>query len=232
VQGREFARKIVGVPLAALWLVLALPPAQAQSGPPAAPSSPLPVTSGLPPAWTGFERAWRSISGYTATVTVFERRGDEVQNVAFDYAFHKPSSAMVHVLEGPNAGVTLVWNGGSTVVAHRGSGLAALFKKTLSLHDRLVTTIRGSSIDQLSYAAILAHAHDTAGPLSQAVGPIIGGIPTTAVTLVPATSSTDTGLTREIVDISTTTDLPVRVIGYDQATLVRQIDFSDVRPER
>jgi hypothetical protein len=220
--------------LAAWWLTaaaIAMPgaPAQAQGTSAPAQPSPLPEASGLPPAWSAFERTWAGISGYTATVTVFERLGNAVQNVEFDYTFHKPSSATVHVLKGPNAGVTLVWNGAGTVVAHRGSGLAALFTKTLSLHDPLVTTIRGSSIDQLSYAAILAHAHDTAGPLSQAVGPIIGGIPTAAVTLVPTTSGTDSGLTREVVDLSTMTNLPMRVIGYDRTTLVRQIDFSGVK---
>ena len=30
-----------------------------------------------------------------------------------------------------------------------------MFKRTLSLHDPLVTTLRGSSIDQLSFGAIL-----------------------------------------------------------------------------
>ncbi len=209
-------------------LMLALPlfvckPSEAQS------ASPLPALAGLPPAWMAFERAWTHISSYRATVTVFERREDVVQNVAFDYTFDKPSSATVHVVKGPNAGVTLVWNGGTTVIAHRGSGLAALFKKTMSLHDPRVTTIRGSSIDQLSFAAILAHAQDTAGPLSESAGPVIDGTPTAAVTLIPASSATDTGLAREVVDISLSTSLPVRVLGYNKTTLVRQIDFTNVR---
>ena len=46
----------------------------------------------------------------------------------------------------------LTWDGGAMVVAWRGSGLAAMFKRTLSLHDPLVTTLRGSSIDQLRFA--------------------------------------------------------------------------------
>lgn len=214
--------------LIARGLTLALPlfvpaPTKAQS------ASPLPVPSGPPPAWIAFEGAWTGISGYTATVTVFERRGDEVQNVAFAYTFDKPSSATVHVIKGPNAGVTLVWNGGDSVIAHRGSGLAALFKKTMSLHDPLVRTIRGSSIDQLSFAAILAHAQNTAGPVSESFGPVIDGVPTADVTLIPASSTTNTGLTREVVDISLSTSLPVRVLGYNETTLVRQIDFTNVR---
>jgi hypothetical protein len=230
------ARIAWGLMLALSLFVCA--PSEAQSPSPTglpsplpAPSSamPSPVPSSLPPAWMSFERAWTGISGYTATVTVFERRGDEVQHVAFDYTFDKPSSATVHVIKGPNAGVTLVWNGGSTVIAHRGSGLVALFKKTMSLHDPLITTIRGSSIDQLSFAAILTHAQDTAGPVTQSIGPVINGTPTTAVTLIPASSATDASLTREVVDISLSTSLPVRVLGYSETTLVRQIDFTNVR---
>jgi len=113
----------------------------------------------------------------------------------------KPSSATVHFSAGPNAGVTVVWNGGNTVVAHRGAGFTALFKKTFSLNNPRATTIRGSSIDQLSFAAILAHSQGTPGIVSQDVGPTILDIPTEAVTLVPTSSVADTGLTCEVVDI-------------------------------
>jgi hypothetical protein len=73
----------------------------------------------------------------------------------------------MHVLSGPNAGVAVVWGGGTTVIAHRGSGLAAMFKKTFALHDPQATTIRGSSIDQLSFGAILLHGAES-DPLARA----------------------------------------------------------------
>jgi outer membrane lipoprotein-sorting protein len=185
-----------------------------------------------PPAWAAFSRAWADIVGYSATVTIFEKKGTQVQHVVFDYNFRKPSRATVHVVQGPNAGVTLVWNGGSTMAAHRGSGFIAQFKRTVSLHDPLVTTIRGSSIDQLSFGAILTHAQQTAGAVSQSRGPRIGGVTTEAVTLIPTSSASDAGLTHEVVDISTSTHFPMRVLGYNGGTLVRSIDFSNVRLER
>ena len=135
----------------------------------------------------------------------------------------------MHFIGGPNAGVTVVWNGGNTVVAHRGTGLIALFKKTFSLHDPRVTTIRRSSIDQLSFAAILAHAESTPGIVSQDAGPSILDIPTKAITLVPTASLAGTGITREVVDISVPTGLPLRILGYEGNTLVRQIDFSNIK---
>lgn len=155
-----------------------------------------------------------------------------MQNWVFDYTFRKPSSATVHYNKGPNAGVTVVWNGGDTLAAHRGGGLLALFKRTFSLHDPIVTTIRGSSIDELSFAAILAHGNGVAGTVSEGTGPTILGDPTQAVTLIPNSSVADAGLTQEIIDISTLSGLPVRILGYDGTMLVRQVDFADVRIAR
>ena len=97
------------------------------------------------------------------------------------------------------------------MVARRGTGLAALFKKTFSLHDPGVTTIRGSSIDQLRFGAILAQAQQVGGTLSEAGSDVIDGVATDAVALVPADPAADAGLSREVVELSEVTHLPVRV---------------------
>jgi outer membrane lipoprotein-sorting protein len=182
-----------------------------------------------PAAWTTFEQTWANITAYSATVAIFEREGAQVQSSVLNYTFRKPSSASVHFVAGKNAGVTVTWSGDETVVAHRGSGLIALFKKTFALHDPQVTTIRGSSIDQLSFAAFIAHSKGTPGIVSEQPGPTILDIPTEAVTLIPTSSATDTGLTREIIDLSVSTNLPLRVLGYEQDTLVREVDFSNIQ---
>lgn len=182
-----------------------------------------------PPVWAAFKDIWKNATSYSATLIVFEWEGAEVRSSTLDYTFHKPSSATLHFTAGPNAGVTIVWNGGGTVIAHRGTGLVALFKRKFSLHDPRVTTIRRSSIDQLSFTAILAHSQQTPGLLFQDVGPEILDIPTEAVTLVPTSSVADTGLTREVIDIAVPTGLPLRILGYEGNTLVRQIDFSNIR---
>jgi hypothetical protein len=184
----------------------------------------------MPPAWVAFALAWVGITGYSARVTVFEQQATQTQQEVFDYTFLKPSSATMHVLTGRNAGVTVVWGGGTTVVAHRGSGLAAVFKKTIPLHDPQVTTIRGSSLDQLSFGAILIHGADTAGVVAEGNGPTIDGVATDEVTLVPANAVGDTGFTLEVVDLSRVTHLPVRLSGYEGTALVRTIDFSNVDP--
>ena len=182
----------------------------------------------MPPAWVAFALAWVGITGYSARVSVSEQLGAQSQQEVIDYTFRKPSSATMHVISGPNAGVTVVWSGGTTVVAHRGSGLSAVFKKTFPLHDPQVTTIRGSSLDQLSFGAILTHGADTAGVVSEGNGPIIDGVPTDEVSLVPTNSVIDTGLTLEVVDLSMVNHFPLRLSGYEGAALVRTIDFSNV----
>jgi hypothetical protein len=111
------------------------------------------------------------------------KKGTQSQNLVFDYTFQKPSNVTVDIITGPNAGVNLAWDGGSSVVADHGSGLAAMFKKTISLHDLLVTTLQRSWIDQLSFGAILAHGQQAAGTLSENPGETIDGVATNAVTL-------------------------------------------------
>ncbi len=175
----------------------------------------------------GFVQAWAAVKAYSAIVTVYERKDTQVQNVVFDYRFRKPTNVTVHVVSGTNAGVTLTWNGGPTVVGRRGSGIAALFKRTLSLHDPLATTIRGSSIDQLSFGAILAHAQGV-GALATAPSEEIDGTAMDALSLTSSDPTANAGLTREVLALSPITHLPVRVLGFAGRTLVRRIDFSKV----
>jgi outer membrane lipoprotein-sorting protein len=220
---------IISTSLAALVVVGVPPrPVNAQTLGPASAT----VPSALPPALQAFARAWKGLMGYRATVTVFSAKGTTAQHIVFAYTFHKPSSFTVHVVAGPNAGVTLTWNGGPTVEASRGGGFfASIVKRSIPLHDPLVTTIRGAALDQLSYGAILAHAEQTPGALVQTPGELIAGTPTQALSLVPSDPVADAGLSREIIEISTATQLPIRIEGYEGATLVSTIDFSDVQPE-
>jgi outer membrane lipoprotein-sorting protein len=178
------------------------------------------------PALSALSGALGSVTAYSATITVFEQSGIKVQNMIFKYTYRRPSTVTTDVVGGPNNGVSMLWTGGTTVSAHKG-GVAGVVKKTFSLHDPTVTTIRGSSIDQLSFPAILAHAEQTPGKLSQAPGMVVNDDATDAVSLIPA--STNAGYTREVVEISRATHLPSRVLGYEGTKVVRRIDFVDVK---
>jgi hypothetical protein len=131
------------------------------------------VPSRSSPALSAFGSAWAAVATYSATITVSEQKSAKVQKAVikvFKYTFRRPSTVTVDLVGGPNSGVSLLWTGGTTVIAHRGSGLSGMFKKTLSLHDPQITTARGSSIDELSFGHILAHAQQTPGKISQGPG--------------------------------------------------------------
>lgn len=181
-----------------------------------------------PSALAAFAHAWEGVKGYSATITIFEQQDTRTQNMVFDYRFAKPSSVAVRVLQGANRGARLAWEGGSTVVVRRGSGFLSIFKRTVSLHDPLVTTIRGSTVDQLGFGAILAHDRQP-GVLSEKAGEAVDGVATDAVTLVPTHALADARFTREVIEISTKTHFPVRCLGYEGLMLARKIEFTNVR---
>lgn len=180
-------------------------------------------------ALDAFEGAWSTVTAYSATIKVFEQKDLAVQTMVCKYTFRKPSIVTVDIVEGANSGVSLLWTGGDTLTAHRGAGLLGMFKRTLPLHDPLVLTIRGSSIDQLSFGEIIAHGKETAGTIVQNPGTTIDGIATDAVTLLPSMPTTDSAYMREVIEISTTTHFPLRILGYQGTTLLRRIDFEDVK---
>jgi hypothetical protein len=169
------------------------------------------------------------VTAYSATISIFEEKGGSAGTTVSKYTFRKPSTVTVDIVGGPNDGASLLWKGGDTVSVHRGSGLAGLFGKTLPLHDPLVTTSRGSSVDEISFGRILEHGRAIAGRITEKPGPTIGAVRTVAVTLIPTDAASDSGYTREVIDISATTHLPLRILGYEGTALVRKIDFADVR---
>jgi outer membrane lipoprotein-sorting protein len=184
------------------------------------------------PALSAFELALAPVTAYSATITVMEQKDRGELTTVGKYTFRKPSTVTLDVVGGPNDGATLLWTGGETVNVHRGTGLAGLFGKTVSLHDPLVTTSRGSSIDEISFERILEHGRAIAGSITEEPGPTIGDQATVAVTLTPADASTDSGYTREVIQIGTATHFPLRVLGYEGTTLVRKIEFADVKVTR
>ncbi|HTW86223.1 MAG TPA: hypothetical protein VMD91_19280 [Candidatus Sulfotelmatobacter sp.] len=190
------------------------------------------LATDTPPAWQAFSQAWAQSGAFSARITAYERRGTRAETIVVDYNYQSPAHATVRVVQGPNRGAILVWDGGATLQAHLGGGLLYGLSKSIPLHDPSVESPRGSSLDELSYASILRHGDTTPGTSSEQAGETIGGVSTDAVSLTPADPAADGGLTREVVEIATTTHLPLRIRGYEGTTLVRQIDFANVALKR
>lgn len=96
------------------------------------------------------------------------------------------------------------------------------------MHDSAVTTLRGSSIDQVSFAAILAEAQQGDGVLTEGPAETIDGSSVDVLRLLRTAPVADDAVTNEILDLSADSHLPVRILGYQGETLVRRIDFSNV----
>lgn len=172
-----------------------------------------------------FAKAWSGLQGYNATIQLYEVKGGSSEHATFTYSFTKPTTVTMHVNQGPNAGATVKWTGGSSVYASKSGAFGITMGKNVSLNDPLVTSLRGYTVSDLSLAGMLAHAKQIAGTLAS--GPtVLNGNPVTAVTLTVANPAQDNGMTREILYLSQSTQLPVRVDGFVGNQLVRMYTFT------
>lgn len=171
----------------------------------------------------GFEHAWSSINSYQTQVACFNVKGSQTQLSSYDYTFTKPSSISMNIVSGPSAGNSVTWSGGDSVVAGRG-----MFKRSFKLTDPTVTSLRGATVVDLSFGSILQHAQQTKGTMTASTAPL-NGIQTNAVNIDVADPASDGGLTRESLYLSPTTNLPLRVDGYEGSQLVSSCTFTNTK---
>src|SRR5579862_3263880 len=118
----------------------------------------LAVASPVPAPISAFATAWAGMTSYQTTAHVYQVSGAKTQNSVYTFAFSKPASITMNIVSCPNAGATVTWSGGETVRAGKG-----MFTKTVNLKDPLVTSLRGLTVVDLSFPAILKHAQKIAG---------------------------------------------------------------------
>ncbi|HTX58788.1 MAG TPA: hypothetical protein VMH02_03850 [Verrucomicrobiae bacterium] len=178
-----------------------------------------------PPAPLGaFATAWAATNGYRTHIQCYSVKGSQTRTSTYEYTFTKPSSISMSIVSGPSAGNTVTWNGGNTVTAGRG-----MFKKSFSLTDPTVTSLRGATIVELSFGSILQHAQQTKGTLSASTT-TLDGTPVNLLNLDVADPATDNGLSREALYLSASTNLPVRIDGYEGSQLVNSCTFTATTP--
>jgi hypothetical protein len=163
------------------------------------------VAQTQPPALVAFAKAYAKIASYQTTAHVYQVQGSDSQNSVYDYTFTKPSTISMSVVSGANSGTTVSWSGGT---------------------DKLVTTLRGMTLVQLSFGAILAHAQETAGKITAGTS-TLGGAIVNMINLDVANPHGDNDLTREVLYLSQSTNLPVRVDGFIGNDLVQTISFEN-----
>jgi outer membrane lipoprotein-sorting protein len=198
---------------AAVVFVLALACAS-----PAAADAPAPVAA--------FAAAWAGVDDYTATITVHETDGKNVQDRVYHYAYKKPTFAKIDVVSGPGKGSGAVWTGGDHVRGHMGGFLSGI-KQSIPITDPRATSLRGDTIEKASFQSVADDFKN--GKIDPvAADATVDGVATDAVTvgLTPASAA---GATREVVYLSRATHLPVRRAAYAGDVPVKQEDFSDVK---
>ncbi|HEX5273971.1 MAG TPA: hypothetical protein VFW34_01705 [Candidatus Rubrimentiphilum sp.] len=176
-------------------------------------------------ALDSFAKAWSALQGYDATIQLYEAKGGSNEHAVFAYSFTKPATVTMHINQGPNSGATVKWTGGPTVYASKSGAFGITMGKNVSLSDPLVTSLRGYTVSDLSFGGILSHAKQTAGTLSSGATKLEGAM-VTAITLNVADPAQDNGMTREVLYLSQSTQLPLRVDGFAGSQLVRQYRFS------
>jgi hypothetical protein len=179
------------------------------------------VPAKTPAPLAAFAKTWESMNGYKTAIHCFSAKDGKTENSQFNYTFTKPSSISMSIVSGPRAGNTVTWSGGDSVTAGKG-----MFTKKFALTDSAVTSLRGGTVVDLSFGSILKHAESLKGEKSAAATKIDGEA-ANAVTTDVARPSTDDGLTREVLYLSGSTDLPVRVDGYVESQLASSCTFSN-----
>jgi outer membrane lipoprotein-sorting protein len=180
------------------------------------------------PAFDAFQKAWSAIEDYHETIVVHEIYQNNTQDRTYDYSFKKPSFAHIEVTAGPGRGSGAVWRGGDTVKGHQG-GFLSMLRMNVPIADGRATSLRGDTIDVASFAYELEHFLRTPGTLAEGPGPAIEGVPTTAVTLAVADPAKNEGVSKDVLDISNETHLPVRREQYAGETLVKTETFRNVQ---
>jgi hypothetical protein len=178
------------------------------------------------PALDAFASAWAKVGAYRATLVMHETSGTRVEDRTYALTFARPSTVMMTVTAGPGRGGRVWWSGGDRVTGSP-PGLLSVVKISLPITDPRATSLRGDTVAEAPFGWVLDHLRTTPGTLAQAPVDPPGG-PETELTLDVADPAKNDGITREVVDLSDATHLPVEVRRYVGAALVKSIRYADV----
>lgn len=190
-------------------------------------SMPQPAHADPLPALDAFAGTWSKINDYTCRIVTHETSGNAVQDRTYGYQFKKPHFAKISIESGPGRGGGATWRGGDTVSGHQG-GLLHGIHLTVSIHDGRATSLRGDTMDTASFQYLLDYYRSNDAHETQTAGPAVDGVPTDEIVLADPDPTKTSGVTREILLISTKTHLPVERQRFESSTLVKSEHYIDV----
>jgi outer membrane lipoprotein-sorting protein len=170
-----------------------------------------------------YSSAWEKVNTYTCTITAHEASDSHVQDRVFDLYFQKPHDTRLNITGGDGRGSAVIWDGSSQVYGHQG-GFLAMFKRHLPLHDRLATSIRGTTVAEANFGALLDHLK---GLKTSSIDATADGHFTRIVALVADPAAND-NVTKEQMVLEAG-GLPVEYDQWQGDSLVRQVKYSEVK---
>jgi hypothetical protein len=174
-------------------------------------------------AISAFSSAWNGVHTYTCTITAHEVQGSKVQDRVYHAVFKRPNNVRMDIVSGAGKGGAAIWNGGDTVYGHQG-GFLSFIRLHLNIHDAKAISLRGTTIAQASFGALLQRFKDL--KTSSLDAKMSSGQTTvTADVLDPASNQ---GVTSEVLILGAD-HLPV---GYDQyvgTKNVNHVRYSDYK---
>jgi outer membrane lipoprotein-sorting protein len=170
-----------------------------------------------------FSAAWDKVNTYACTITAREVSGSRVQDRVYQMWFRKPHMSRMNITDGDGHGSTVVWDGSDKVYGHRG-GLFAMVKMHLDLHDRMATTVRGTTVAEASFGALLDHIKGLKGATIDAVA----DAERTRITVSVADASADNNVTKELMVLGPN-NLPVEYDQWEGDNQVKHITYSEVK---
>jgi outer membrane lipoprotein-sorting protein len=165
------------------------------------------------PAIAAFDKAFASISDYTATLRVHEAKGTQTSDRVYSYMFMKPHYVKTLILDGDGSGAGGVWIGGTQVSGHQG-GILAGFHRKVDVNDPRAVSLRGATIPEGLLQRVVENFATIPGKLTQTEGGKVGGVLTDRLDLKVADPASIGGATEQVMYLSKETHWPLRLIIY------------------
>jgi outer membrane lipoprotein-sorting protein len=169
------------------------------------------------------QSVWDHIDSYECRVTVHEALGSRVQDRVYLVRFVKPAQMRVDIIDGDGRGSVAIWDGGPTVHGHQG-GMLSVFKLSVDMHSKLATDLRGASIDQGNFGALIDHLKAMDPSLVQTTTD--GDKTILVVQIDPAKPAGD--ITREVYILGADW-LPLEYYQYDEDRVVKHVIASGLK---
>jgi outer membrane lipoprotein-sorting protein len=174
-----------------------------------------------------FEEAVATIDDYRCKLNEWCFNGSEYEKRSVDFYFLKPRNIRMEIIEGNrpfDPGSIVVFTGGNKIVGKKG-GLFSFISATLDKKDPLVTSIRGTRIDEIDFIGILAKLTDRLANGINLVSVLPDG--TYCLTGIDKKPLQNGSTYREVLYLDGATFFPKKMEGFEGTKQVVNAEWTD-----